>query len=216
MRYQMRIHLFLLAILFLIVYLIFLFLYTTQLYVDYLLDKAQERYDDVLTARLAQSSIALSTVVYYIDKVGIESVMRLTDVFTRVQKEVTRGYFIGNNNSAPNFKLLHQDDIDLDNRYQSMQCLYQQTSPDYTKEPFGNYEEIQTVRVMNRYWTEVINLNIGQSRAIKISQMVIESKSGVFCAYPGVSGQALRNFKKDPQKSFLKAKNNTYWIYRNQ
>jgi hypothetical protein len=69
---------------------------------------------------------------------------------------------------------------------------------------------------MNRYWTEVINLNIGYSRAIKISQMVIETKSGVLCAYPGVSGQALRNFKKDPQKSFLKAKNNTYWIYRNQ
>lgn len=103
----MRIHLFLLAILFLIVYLIFLFLYTTQLYVDYLLDKAKERYDDVLTARLAQSSIALSTVVYYIDKLGIESVLRLSDVFTRVQKEVSRGYYIGNNNSAPNFKLLH-------------------------------------------------------------------------------------------------------------
>lgn len=42
-----------------------------------------------------------------------------------------------------------------------MQCLYSQTTPDYSKEPLGSYEEVQTVRVMNRYWTEAANLNIG-------------------------------------------------------
>jgi hypothetical protein len=36
------------------------------------------------------------------------------------------------------------------------------------------------------------------------------------CAYPGGDGQAFRNFKKDPTLSFLKAKGNPYWIYRNQ
>jgi len=72
-----------------------------------LLRKSEERYENVLTARLAESSIALSTVVYYIDKVGIESVLRLTDVFSRVHEEVVKGYFKGNNRSAPNYKLFH-------------------------------------------------------------------------------------------------------------
>lgn len=65
----------------------------------------------MLTARLAEQSIALSTAVYYIDRVGIETVLRLTDVFTRVHTEVLKGYFVGTNSSMPNYKLFHQDDI---------------------------------------------------------------------------------------------------------
>jgi hypothetical protein len=96
----------------------------------------------VLTSRLAEQSMALSTVVYYIDKVGIETVLRLADVFTRVHTEVLKGYLVGTNNSMPNYKLFHQDDVLPDNRLQGMQCLYSQVSPDYSKEPVGSYDEI--------------------------------------------------------------------------
>jgi hypothetical protein len=85
----------------------------------------------------------------------------------------------------------------LENRNEGMQCFYLNASPDYSKEPVGAFDEIQTIRVMNRYWTEAVNLNIGNSRAFKISQIVVETKSGVLCAYPGVSGQSFRKFKQD-------------------
>lgn len=57
-------------------------------------------------------------------------------------------------------------------------------------------------------------MNIGTNQQVKISQIVVETKSGLVCAYPG--GAGLRNFKKDPSKSFLKAKSNPFLIYRNQ
>jgi hypothetical protein len=103
----MRIHLFFLSALFLVCYIVFLYLYTTQLYVNTVLDLASERYDAILSKRLLDSSIALSTVVYNIDKVGIDSVLRLADVFARVKTEVEKGYFIGKNTALPNYKLFH-------------------------------------------------------------------------------------------------------------
>ena len=81
----MRIHLFFLSCLFLVCYIVFLYLYTTQLYVNTIIEKASERYDTILTNRLIDSSIALSTVVYNFDKVGIDAVLRLADIFTRVK-----------------------------------------------------------------------------------------------------------------------------------
>ena len=105
MRYQMRIHLFLLSSIFLICYLIFMWLFTKYIYVDYLFRKASERYETILTQRLTESSIALSTVVYNLDKIGIEAVLRLTDVFERVSQEVAKGYYVGGNDSIPNYRL---------------------------------------------------------------------------------------------------------------
>jgi hypothetical protein len=84
-----------------------------------------------------------------------------------------------------------------ENSYEGMQCLYLSASPDYSKEPVGAFDEIQTIRVMNRYWTEAVNLNIGNSRAFKITQIVVETKSGVLCAYPGVAGQSFRKYKQN-------------------
>lgn len=107
MRYQMRIHLFFLSCLFLVCYVVFLYLYTTQLYVNTILDKAEDRYDAILTSRLVDSSIALSTVVYNVDKVGIDAVLRLADVFARVKAAVSKDYLVGKNSALPNYKLFH-------------------------------------------------------------------------------------------------------------
>lgn len=92
-----------------------------------------------------------------------------------------------------------------------MQCYYYMVS--YNNEPAGDPDEIQTMRVMNRHWTEAVNLNIGQSQNFKISQILVQTKSNLLCAYPGGD---LNNFKADPSRSFLTTRKNDYWIYRSQ
>ena len=62
-----------------------------------------------------------------------------------------------------------------------MQCLYNLESG----VPAGDPIDVQTVRVMNRYWTEVVNLNIGKNKNYKMSQIVLELQSGTICVYPG-------------------------------
>jgi hypothetical protein len=37
---------------------------------------------------------------------------------------------------------------------------------------------------MNRYWTEAVNINIGNNQDFKISNILIESAVGTVCSYP--------------------------------
>jgi hypothetical protein len=52
---------------------------------------------------------------------------------------------------------------------------------------------------MNRYWTEVVNLNIGTKHDFKISQITIETSAGTLCTYP----YADLNFKRPDRTSKL-------------
>jgi hypothetical protein len=137
-------------------------------------------YDLIVKNRFKDGAIALSTVVYLTDKAGIETVIRLTDVFSRINLEASRGYYIGNNLSVPNYKLFHQADLTKE----GITCLYTSPTIDYSKEPAGAAVDVQTIRLMNRYWTEAVNINIGNNQDFKISNILIESAVGTVCSYP--------------------------------
>ena len=160
MRYQMRTHLFLLFGIYFILYFIFLYVYTNQIYVKYLFEQVSKRYDDIVFKRFIDGATAFSTVVYLTEKIGIDTVLRLTDVFSRINTEVQHGYYIGNNLSIQNYKLFHQADLNNTDS-QGMTCLYTNANIDYSKDPAGATVDVQTIRVMNRYWTEAVNINIG-------------------------------------------------------
>lgn len=85
--------------------------------------------------RLIDSSVTLGTVVFDVDKVGIESALRLSDVYSRIMTEVNKGYYIGNNNSIPNYKLIHH--MDKDNQKTGMTCLYRSDNINYSSDPIG-------------------------------------------------------------------------------
>ena len=81
MRYQMRIHLFILYGIFFICYFVFLYIYVQQIYIKFLLENVSKKYQNMLVNRLRDASLALGTAVFSVDKVGIDSVLRLSDVF---------------------------------------------------------------------------------------------------------------------------------------
>ena len=65
-----------------------------------------------------------------------------------------------------------------------MTCLYTNANIDYSKDPAGATVDVQTIRVMNRYWTEAVNINIGNDQDFKISNILVESAVGTVCSYP--------------------------------
>lgn len=69
---------------------------------------------------------------------------------------------------------------------------------------------------MNRYWTEVVNLNIGKNKNYKMSQIVLELASGTICAYPG--GDLLSYVESEKRKMLKKKLKNlsTYTVIRDQ
>ena len=77
----MRIHLFILYGIFFICYFVFLYIYVQQIYIKFLLENVSKKYQNVLVNRLRDASLALGTAVFSVDKVGIDSVLRLSDVF---------------------------------------------------------------------------------------------------------------------------------------
>ena len=103
MRVQMRIHLILLFGAFFVCYLVFLFLYTGLFYAEKIRQEASLQFEDVLDSRLDQSAQALSTVAYQSDKLAVESLLRLTDVFSRVFNEVQAGYYLQGDHGLQNF-----------------------------------------------------------------------------------------------------------------
>ena len=89
----MRTHLFSVFGVFFICYFVFLFFYTNYFYMQRLEYNVSQQYDLVFENRLKESSDSLSSVVYYLDSYGIDSVLRLSDVYQRVFKEVQMGYY---------------------------------------------------------------------------------------------------------------------------
>jgi Trk-type K+ transport system membrane component len=84
----MRVHLFFIFAVFFIAYFVFLYIYTDNMYKGSLLSTFRREFDKNLDDRLLDSAEAISTVVYSTDRVGIDSVNRLADVYRRVFAEV--------------------------------------------------------------------------------------------------------------------------------
>lgn len=185
MRAQVRIHLFTLFGGFFICYLVFLILWIRFYYFREFEKYLQLQYDRVLDKRMTESAWALSMIVYQSDKIGVDSVIRLTNVFKRLKAEVDQGYYVGTNLSIPNYKLYHNKFFTAGTDF-GIVCQYNSTTPNYLLNPNGDTNEIQAIRVLNRYWTEAVNLNIGNAQSHKMSSIVIKSSSGVLCAYPGI------------------------------
>ena len=81
MRYQLRVHLFGLFGLFFILYFIFMIAYTKIQYVHELVDIVSRELQPVIKDRLIYSTQAVSTTFYMVDKLGIDSSIRLSDVY---------------------------------------------------------------------------------------------------------------------------------------
>ena len=81
MRYQLRCHLFSLFGMFFLLYFIFMIAYTKIQYVHELVDIVSKELQPVIKDRLVYSTEAISTTFYMVDKLGIDSSLRLSNVY---------------------------------------------------------------------------------------------------------------------------------------
>lgn len=90
-----------------------------------------------------------------------------------------------------------------------MSCMWTDDSPQSVVK--GTVEEVETILAMNRHWKEALNTNLGNDHDYKMTQILIESESGLFCSYPG------RNLKLAPDNNRLKTNqepSGPYQIFR--
>ena len=83
MRYQLRVHLFSLFGTFFLIYFVFMFIYTKIQYVDELVLIVGNQLKPILESRLKYSAQAVATTFYMVDKLGIDSSMRLSGMYKR-------------------------------------------------------------------------------------------------------------------------------------
>jgi len=83
MRYQLRVHLFSLFGTFFVIYFLFMYIYTKFQYVSELVTIVTDQLSPILTDRLEYSTQAIATTFYMIDKLGIDSTMRLSGMYMR-------------------------------------------------------------------------------------------------------------------------------------
>ena len=63
---------------------------------------------------------------------------------------------------------------------------------------------------MNRYWTEVVNANLGVSQGVKVSQVVVESRYGMLCSYPATD----LSLSKTDRSQLMKPQTKPYFVLR--
>ena len=86
MRYQLRVHLFSLFGLFFIIYFLFMYIYTKVQYVSELVNIVSDQLKPILEDRLQYSTQAVATTFYMIDKLGIDSTLRLSGMYNRTKE----------------------------------------------------------------------------------------------------------------------------------
>ena len=139
----------------------------------------------------------MSTLVYSIDKLGIDTVFRLRDVYNSVLKSIN--YY-----DVENFDpyRLASEEVTEDEAWESLACVYEEESFFFNGAyPRGRATYLDTFRMMTRIWTEGVHLNIGRDYNFKLTQIIAERRQGkndkdkyiARCAYPG-SNIAQSNF----------------------
>ena len=87
MRYQMRVHLISLFILFLMIYAIFMIFYSYKIYQSAVIHNLKDEWPGILNNRLTFSTESISTALYMIDKIFLDSAVRMSMVFKLANRE---------------------------------------------------------------------------------------------------------------------------------
>ena len=87
MRYQMRVHLFSLFIMFLMIYAIFMIFYSYNIYQSAVVNNLKPEWPRILDNRLTFSTESISTALYMIDKIFIDSAVRMSMVFKLAMRD---------------------------------------------------------------------------------------------------------------------------------
>ena len=88
MRYQMRVRLFSLFILFLVLYAAFMVIYSYSIYEYAVITRLNPQWPNILQKRLEFSTESISTALYMVDKIFIDSSMRMFELFSQADKSL--------------------------------------------------------------------------------------------------------------------------------
>lgn len=109
----------------------------------------------------------MSTLVYSIDKLGIDTVFRLRDVYNSVLKNIN--YY--NVEDFDPYRLVSEK-VTEDEAWETLACIYEEESFFSSAYPRGRASYLDTFRMMTRIWTEGVHLNIGRDYDFKLAQII--------------------------------------------
>ena len=85
MKSQLRLHLLSLFGFFFIVYFAFMIYFTQMQYINKVTYEVEGQFEQILSDRLKYSTESVSTTIYMTDKIGIEQILRLAEIYNRAK-----------------------------------------------------------------------------------------------------------------------------------
>jgi len=182
MRYQLRVHLFSLFGTFFIIYFLFMYIYTKVQYVSELVNIVSDQLKPILEDRLVYSTQAVATTFYMIDKLGIDSTLRLSGMYKRT--ESYQPFPI--RADADGYQLYQQSDFNgkTDKRIYNagVSCSNGLPAAPANGDPLKQLKHI---------WEQSVLMGIGNNREVNAERVLFFFENTV-CAYPA---QNFDNFK---------------------
>ena len=86
MRYQLRVHLLSLFGFFFLVYFTFMIIFTQSNYITEVVTVVNSQLEPILEDRLKYSTESVSTTIYMADKIGIDQILRLSELYKNAKE----------------------------------------------------------------------------------------------------------------------------------